>query len=96
MLELSTQLSPLKVKTFALSDDPPEFADRVWRESEVCPVCGETTADCPRVAATLTLEYEKPVDWSFKCEPSFGMGVWGHESCFERCEDTLRPAGIPW
>jgi hypothetical protein len=88
----------LKVKAVALSDDPPEFAPRIWRKSELCPVCGESTAGCRRVASTLTVEYELPAALPFKCEPSFslGLGVWAHESCFERCQDTGRPAGIPW
>jgi hypothetical protein len=95
-LDLGAPLGPLKVKWVALSDDPPEFATHISRESEVCPVCGESTAGCRRLAATLTVEYERPVDWPFKCEPSFGRGVWAHESCFGRCQDTGRPAGIPW
>ena len=95
-LHLSSPFEFLKVKAAALSDDPPEFATRVWRESELCPVCGESTAGCRRVAAHLTVEYERPVVWPFMCEPSFWWGVWAHESCFDRCQETGRPADIPW
>jgi hypothetical protein len=90
------EFGSLKVKAVALSDDPVEFAASVWRNSELCPVCGESTAGCLRVAAHLTVEYSRPTDWPFKTEPSYWLGVWVHELCFERCQETARPAGIPW
>jgi hypothetical protein len=88
--------APLTVKAAAISDDPPQFAARIFRETEHCPVCGESTSGCLRVAATLTMEYEMPPDWPWKLPLRIRRGVWAHQSCFERCQDTGRPAGIPW
>ena len=30
--------------SFTISQDPPRFCDRPWRESEYCPICGEQTS----------------------------------------------------
>lgn len=27
---------------------------------------------------------------------SFLLGVWVHQSCFDRCKESGRPAGVPW
>jgi hypothetical protein len=86
----------LKVKAILLSPDPPEFAARIHRKSDCCPVCGESTAGCVRVAAQLTVEYDRPVDWPFKSDPTYWFAVWTHQECFEQCQETGRPAGIPW
>jgi len=85
---------PLKVAPITIAADPPEFAARGWRESDVCPVCGESTLGSVRIAACLYVAFENLEGDSrgFK----FGVGVWAHQSCFESCPDTGRPAGIPW
>jgi len=84
----------LKVQSATIADNPPEFAARVWRASEICPVCGETTTGCVRVAASLDVTFEKLV--SLARGFSYLIGVWVHQLCFERCADTGRPASIPW
>ncbi|MCI0742676.1 MAG: hypothetical protein L0Y72_26885 [Gemmataceae bacterium] len=56
------------VSSVTISADPVEFADRVWRESELCPVCGKSTASQPRVAATLNVCAEIGL--------KLGIGVW--------------------
>ena len=96
MLNLKTSFEFLSVKAVSVSADPPEFAGRMRRESDSCPVCGESTAGCSRMAAHLTVEYHTPPDWPFKSEPYYWVGVWVHQPCFERCKETGRPAGIPW
>lgn len=71
-----------------ISQDPPEFCDRSWRESEYCAICGERTSDEGRLPASL-----HPAWASGR---SVGVGVWVHRTCFERCPDTGEPAPIPW
>jgi hypothetical protein len=71
-----------------ISLDPPEYSERAWRESESCPVCGDTTAGAERLPATL---YP-----NFASGRSYGLGVWVHRACFENCRDTGEPAPIPW
>jgi len=71
-----------------VSEDPPEFADRVWRASERCPVCGRTTAGSARVAASLNLTGARG-----RC---VGVGVWVHRACFEACPVVEGPAPVPW
>ena len=78
----------LKMKAVALSDDPPEFTSRVFRESEVCPVCGTSTVGCVRVGGHLAVEFERPADWPFTGDPSYWCGVWVHPGCFELCQET--------
>lgn len=77
-----------RVGSVAISEDPPQFSDRVWRETAVCPVCGCSTVGMQRVAATVHLAF----DSGFQ----LGKGVWVHRSCFESCPDTGQPAPIPW
>jgi hypothetical protein len=80
--------SSMKIVKVAISDDPLEFAAGVYRETEMCPVCGITTVSYPRVPGHLSLEFERPSNWPYECNPSYCMGVWAHQSCFERCQDT--------
>jgi hypothetical protein len=71
-----------------IAQDPPQFCDRAWRESEVFPICGEKTYCAERLAAGL---YPR---WA--CGLSLGFGVWVHHTCFERCPDSSEPTPIPW
>jgi hypothetical protein len=87
-LDLGRNAPLQKLKSVTIADDPPEFSARVWRDSEICPVCGESTAGCVRIGATLGLTFENGL--------RLGWGVWVHPSCFERCADTGISAGIPW
>jgi SAM-dependent methyltransferase len=95
-LDLSRWSGSLKVKAVAISDDPPEFSHPVHRDSELCPVCGKSTAGGLRLGGSLAVEYERPTDWPFQCEPIICLGVWVHPSCFEGCQDTGRPGPMPW
>jgi hypothetical protein len=75
----------------AISLDPVELetlvGDVVSRDV-VCPVCGGTTEDGPRVRASLEPEFSKGL--------SFLVPVWVHPACLEACADTGRQRGIPW
>jgi hypothetical protein len=87
-LDLGNARSSQPLAAVSIADDPSEFAGRIYRCSEVCPVCGDLTAGRLRVAATLDVTFESGV--------SFGVGVWAHRACFEACHDTEIPAPIPW
>src|SRR5260370_38406879 len=69
-----------------ISEDPPQFADQIWRESDICPVCGESTKGQARVPALL--------DVTFEGNLKIGIGVWAHSSCYATCPDTGEKAGI--
>jgi hypothetical protein len=94
-LDFGADWRSLKVRSATIADNPPEFAARVWRASENCPVCGETTTGCVRVAASLEVTFE---ELGVGLARGFGyfVGVWVHQSCFDCCPDTGRPASIPW
>jgi hypothetical protein len=67
---------------------PSQYIEKVWRESDACPICGEATAGAERLVALL-----------FRTHASgfgHGVGVWVHRSCFETCPETGEPAPIPW
>src|SRR5262245_21884507 len=87
-VKLSIGSSPVTVVEVTISADPNEFSDRVWRQSDVCPVCGQSTAGETRLATSLDVILENGL--------MYGVGVWTHRSCFERCPDTGVPAPIPW
>jgi hypothetical protein len=74
--------------SWSISQDPPQFSDGIWRESERCPICGERTSDQDRLPATLHPRWESGF--------TVGLGVWVHRACFERCPDKGEPAPIPW
>jgi hypothetical protein len=74
--------------SFTISLDPPEFADRAWRESSRCPVCGGATSPQSRQAASIHPTWPSGF--------SLGIGVWVHQDCFEQCPETDQPAPIPW
>jgi len=88
MLDLPRECKSEALKQVTIFDDPPEAAGLVFRSSDTCPICGAPTAGCDRVAASL--------DLTFASGLTFGMGVWAHRLCFERCADTGIPAPIPW
>ena len=74
--------------SYTISQDPPEFCDRIGRESERCPICGEQTAREERLPACLHPRWASGL--------SIGFGVWVHRACFMNCPDTDEPAPIPW
>lgn len=71
-----------------ISEDPPQFSHKAWRESEACPVCGDTTSGSDRIPATLHPRWESGM--------RIGIGVWVHRACFERCPDADEPTPVPW
>jgi hypothetical protein len=89
-LNLDSYLPSLRLTAITIADDPAEFAfaGRVYRGSEVCPICGRLTTGSVRVAASLDLTFEGGL--------SLGLGVWAHQGCFDACFDTGKPAHIPW
>jgi hypothetical protein len=74
--------------SWTISQDPPLFCDRAWRESECCPICGERASGKVRLPATLYPSWASGL--------SVGLGVWVHRTCFESCPDTGESAPIPW
>jgi hypothetical protein len=77
-----------KIVSVTISADPAAYSEKNWRQSEVCPVCGTTTAGKDRLAASLHPTFENGF--------SYGLGVWVHPSCFENCPDAEEPTPIPW
>jgi hypothetical protein len=71
-----------------ISQDPPPFAEGVWRESELCPICGNSTTGADRTAATIHRTWAN----GFRV----GIGVWAHRACFEGCPVAGGPAPKPW
>lgn len=78
-----------KVISATISEDPVEFSDQVLRHSDNCPICGKTTAEMVRIAASLHPEFENGI-----CNIS--IGVWAHRKCLDLCKVIDGFAPIPW
>jgi hypothetical protein len=77
-----------EVVSVTISQDPPEFSNKVCRPSEICPVCGGTTVETERLPANLHPTFANGF--------SYGFGVWVHHPCFECCPGAGKPTPIPW
>jgi hypothetical protein len=71
-----------------ISQMPDETTRKLWFETELCPICGGSTAGAARIAASLTLRFDSGME--------YGQCVWAHPACFESCPDTGVEARIPW
>jgi len=88
-LDLSHSAGSLdKPVRVTIAVDPPQFAERVWRGAQICPVCGESTLNLPRTGASLDVGYES----GFGCF----IGVWVHQACLDCCPVIGAAAHIPW
>jgi hypothetical protein len=72
----------------AIAADPPQFADTVRRDSEICPACGKVASTDNRIAATIYPYFEGGF--------SYGLPCWVHEACLAACEEIAEPAPVPW
>lgn len=77
-----------EVISVTISEDPPQFSAKPWRQSEMCPVCGAITVETQRLPATLHPTFANDFRYSW--------GVWVHRSCFERCPTVGEPTPVPW
>lgn len=68
--------------------DPHQFEETVVRQTDVCPVCGESTANGGRIAVSIYPEFENGI--------SYGLGAWAHESCLATCELVPGVKHVPW
>ena len=84
-LDLSRYGKPTAV---TIAANPPEFTDRGWRETDICPVCGNSTLNLPRIGAMLDAQFEDSV--------GLFIGVWAHSTCLEMCPVIGKAAHIPW
>ncbi len=88
-LDLILSDSPFgKPVMVTIAADPIEFAARVWRESDLCPICGQSTLNHAPIGASLDVQYDSGVGCF--------TGVWVHSSCLERCPIIGRAAHVPW
>ncbi|MBL8208311.1 MAG: hypothetical protein JNM09_29035 [Blastocatellia bacterium] len=72
-----------------ISENPAEFSDQVWRETDNCPICGLETKIVDRVPASVHPEFQNGMN-------HFSFGVWMHQKCFETCSVIEGPAPVPW
>ena len=74
-----------------IAADPPQYAWRAFRGSEICPVCGSaTSSEGPRVGVSLTCTHEQVP------KLRLGLGAWAHPQCLERCEVIGPAKSVPW
>ena len=68
--------------------DPPQYAERMWRTDDVCPICGRGTSDDgSRVAVTIYPYFLNGF--------SYGRGAWAHQLCFDSSEEVAGPSPVP-
>lgn len=72
-----------------ISEDPQVYSDQVFRSSDECPICGQSTSESNRVAASLHPEIENGIK-------NISFRVWVHNTCLEGCQILHEPAPIPW
>lgn len=91
---LGDSISFERLIAMSVSADPAAYADKIYRATAVCPICGAMTDSTSRVAATI----HPVVDLGEKLGQKFmgGYGVWVHQNCFDRCPITYEPTPIPW
>jgi hypothetical protein len=77
-----------KLTSVTISEAPADVVDPRWFETPLCPICGGSTVDTPRLAASLHFAFDRGV--------SYAQIVWAHIACFDTCPDTGVPAPIPW
>ena len=77
-----------EVMRVEIAADPPQYAGAIWRQTEVCPACGEVTSPEARIAATVYPHFDSGV--------SYGLPCWVHQSCLAACEEVAGPAPVPW
>jgi hypothetical protein len=87
---LGVRLDPTfgDLASVTISQAPAEVLKRLWFETPLCPICGGSTIDAPRLVAQINLTFESGI--------RYGQCVWAHIACFESCPDTGMPAPIPW
>jgi hypothetical protein len=71
-----------------IQTNPPEFADRLWRQSEVCPVCGCDTGSDDRLPVAIYPRFTNGL--------SIGIGAWAHQVCLAACEPSPGACHVPW
>jgi hypothetical protein len=77
-----------KLVRVEVAADPPQFSDTGYRNSEICPVCGDVTSAYNQIAATIYPYFDGGFSYSLPC--------WVHEACLVSCEEIAGPAPVPW
>ena len=77
-----------------ISADPAAFADKCYRRTSACPICGATTDLTTRLAASIHPVFDLGEPYGRRSPVMFG--VWVHRACFESCPATDQPTPIPW
>jgi len=67
---------------------PPQYAERIYPQTETCPVCGDPTSDRHRLLVKLYPNFSNGL--------SIGIDAWAHVKCLAACEEVPGPAPIPW
>ena len=80
--------------SLSISEDPIPYADKGYRPSTVCPLCGNNVNEESIVAATLHPVIDMGVPLGSRSFASFG--VWAHRGCLDRCARSETPSPIPW
>jgi hypothetical protein len=77
-----------EIVSTTISEDPKQYADRIWKRSDSCPVCGKMTNESNRVSASLHPKFLTGL--------TIGVGVWIHISCLDACPRIDEPTPVPW
>ena len=77
-----------EILTATISLNPQQFSEKLYKSSEICPICGKTTLGVERLSAILNPKFNTGL--------AIVYGVWLHPLCFRDCPDSDEPAPIPW
>ena len=71
-----------------ISQAPAEVLERLWFETPLCPICGESTIGAPRLVAKINLTFESGI--------RYGQCVWRISLVSRVARTPGMPAPIPW
>jgi hypothetical protein len=78
------------ILTVTICEVPKQFADKLYIENALCPVCGESTEnDSSRVVASVSPSFVNFIR-------GIGAAAWVHQKCLDMCPLIDEPTPIPW
>lgn len=74
--------------TVTINECPAEYADTLYIENQICPICGTDTYNGERVTISVNPVFTKNSNLAF--------GAKAHRTCFEKCPIIDEPIPVPW
>lgn len=80
------------IVAITVSDNPPQFSDRIFRNSQLCPACGTSVDTDDRLPVSLY----PSIQVGERTVAPTRFGGWMHSECFFGCPESDNMVPIPW